>query len=634
VHAGVRYQLEGLVGAGGMGSAYLARRDGPEGSSAVVVKLVNPSLAGGQVAPELVAMKEAFALGRLNEVVPPTPFVVRFVDAGNAAIFSGFHSPWTAIEYVHGGVEGTTLEDRVTYSLHKTGYGFDPPRAAHAVRCLAGGLTAIHGVGVIHRDVSPGNVLCCGFGEAEIFKIADFGIARASGLAFTFQGLTLGTLGYSAPESTLAIAGPASDVFSFAAIVYYLLTGQQYFEVEHPMEAREKAASEKRTRLSDNSTLVPELVERPQACLEIDRALARATALSASQRPQNAAQFAASILPWLGDANAAPRSSRRLLTTLGTHDTLPASEHAWIVKSHASPERVITSAAWDTDGHALVLSPQGALFWNGHSFLDARRLIEQLPGQVSFVQRYQAGGWLLGGSSATLSVVDAGGVTDSVVAPRSDTSFELASGRFDDVFVAVGRRANGTKALFALSNRRWLKGLELPGVAAVLTLQQLDETRWLVAGRLHENRAFAALYSPLQVELEMLALPSFRAVIGGAGVAERSTALLVGSEGVALRFDKDGPSLSTLPGAPELSAAALDILNREWAASVGALWSRNAGTAQPWQIMWQSPDWKAPFVSMMADVGIVLAMTADGAIVEGRSASRAPSVTLTAHGQA
>ena len=49
VHAGVRYQLEGLVGAGGMGSAYLARRDGPEGSSAVVA--LHGSLNSGQLAP-------------------------------------------------------------------------------------------------------------------------------------------------------------------------------------------------------------------------------------------------------------------------------------------------------------------------------------------------------------------------------------------------------------------------------------------------------------------------------------------------------------------------------------------------------------------------------------------------------
>ncbi len=309
---GVRYCLERLLGEGFMGSAYLARRDAAEGTSAVVVKFVNHGL-GARVAPELVAVKESVALGRLNQRVPPTPFVVRFVDAGSTRIFGPTETPWTAIEYVHGGVEGTSLEDRVSYSVHKTGYAFDPPRAAHALRCLAAGLGVIFEVGVIHRDLSPSNVLCCGFGETEIFKIADFGISRAAGLEPTFQGTLLGTLGYSAPEAQLANAGPASDIFSLATLVYYILTGQHYFDVRSPMEAMERFASAVRPRIADNASLVPELLDRPEACREIDRALARATALSPKERPQSAAQFAAGVLPWLGETHAGPRSSNRLL---------------------------------------------------------------------------------------------------------------------------------------------------------------------------------------------------------------------------------------------------------------------------------------------------------------------------------
>ena len=104
---------------------------------------------------------------------------------------------------MHGGVEGTTLEDRVTGSIERTGVAFDAARAAHALKCLAAGLTAIHGVGVVHRDLTPGNVLCCGFGEAEILKISDFGIARPQGLTATFGGIPVGTLGYAAPEQCL-----------------------------------------------------------------------------------------------------------------------------------------------------------------------------------------------------------------------------------------------------------------------------------------------------------------------------------------------------------------------------------------------------------------------------------------------
>ncbi len=164
VQQGVRYVLEQQVGEGGMGAAYLARREAPEGASPVVVKVVRRAFGSTDISPELVAQKEAIALGRLNERVPPSPFVVRFVDTGSTTYFGLPPTPWIAIEYVHGGIEGTTLEDRVTYSIHKTGYAFDSVRATHALRCLASGISEIHSVGVIHRELTPGNVLCCGFG--------------------------------------------------------------------------------------------------------------------------------------------------------------------------------------------------------------------------------------------------------------------------------------------------------------------------------------------------------------------------------------------------------------------------------------------------------------------------------------
>ena len=62
-------------------------------------------------------------------------------------------------------------------------------------------------MGVVHRDLSPRNVLCCGFGEAEIFKIADFGLARAAGMATTFGNPVLGTPGYSATSDRNPMRG-------------------------------------------------------------------------------------------------------------------------------------------------------------------------------------------------------------------------------------------------------------------------------------------------------------------------------------------------------------------------------------------------------------------------------------------
>src|SRR6185436_223484 len=106
--------------------------------------------------------------------------------------------PWIALEYVHGGLEGTTLEERVRFSVRQAGTAFEGERAAHALRCLVKGIEAVHAVGVLHRDLGPSNVLCCGFGEAEVHKISDFGLARLDQLE-TFGPVVLGTPGYSAP---------------------------------------------------------------------------------------------------------------------------------------------------------------------------------------------------------------------------------------------------------------------------------------------------------------------------------------------------------------------------------------------------------------------------------------------------
>ncbi|HYQ27975.1 MAG TPA: serine/threonine-protein kinase, partial [Polyangiaceae bacterium] len=347
VQQGVRYVLEQQVGEGGMGAAYLARREAPEGASPVVVKVVRRAFGSTAISPELVAQKEAIALGRLNERVPPCPFVVRFVDTGSTTYFGLPPTPWIAIEYVHGGVEGTTLEDRVTYSIHKTGYAFDPLRATHALRCLASGISEIHSVGVIHRDLTPGNVLCCGFGETEIFKISDFGLARPEGLGHTFAGVGFGTVGYAAPEQALdAGVGIETDVFALACIAYYVLTGTHYFDASTPYEAYEQMRAKARKSVLECKVLSPELRERPEACRALDAALAWGTASSVEHRPQTAEALINAIVPWLHDRPAPPTSSRRLLRTM--QSVSPPSDISgwrWIVKHRPHDELVIQSAA-------------------------------------------------------------------------------------------------------------------------------------------------------------------------------------------------------------------------------------------------------------------------------------------------
>ncbi len=628
LQAGVTYRLERQIGAGGSGMAYLAVRQAADGLSPVVVKLVHAAPSSGRISAEILVQKEAVALGRLNERVPPTPFVVRFIDTGTTRVFHDEPMPWLAIEYVHGGVEGTTLEDRVLYSAHRTGYAFDPRRALHLLRCLSAGLGAIHAVGVIHRDITPGNILCCGFGEAEIFKISDFGVARPHGLAATFGGLGVGTAGYAAPEQSVpdkAAIGPFTDVFGFACLIYYALTGEHYFEAHSPVHAYSLIKEKRRRSITEARMLSPELGERPDACRAIDAALARCTSFAYDQRPQTAQEFQALLTPWLGDPASAPRPSRRLVDSL--LNLAPPGEvtsWTWTVRHPPGDDVVIQSAAWDTDGRCFTLTPAGPLFWNGQSWLPAPEVQRSLPPGMSFARRYEAGGWLVGGADGTLAIYNSDGVREIVRVPDPGVRFSHASGRFDDLLAAVGQRAGEPPTLWAMAARRWMKPVRLDGVSYVATLLRLDDSRWVLCGRFTQGNGFTAIFSPMQWEVQFLNTPFTRAFVGGASEPERSAALVVGAEGVALHIDGERSHSTKVPTGPDLTAAAMDVLGREWVASIGQLWVRDRGREDSWRSVWSSRDWHTPFISLMADAGMLVAMTVDGGILEGRASWHAP----------
>jgi hypothetical protein len=169
-----------------------------------------------------------------------------------------------------------------------------------------------------------------------------------------------------------------------------------------------------------------------------------------------------------------------------------------------------------------------------------------------------------------------------------------------------------------MSSRRWMKPLPLEGVQNVSALLRLDDSRWVVAGRLTNGQGFAAIYSPMQWELQPLQVPPTRAFVGGSSTVERELSLIVGSDGIVLRVDREQASATVVPGSPDLSAGALDVLDREWVASLSTLWTRDYRSGQPFMPAWQNATFQAPFVSLMADAGLILAMSADGGIVEGR----------------
>lgn len=195
------YTLLTRLGEGGMGIVHLAR--GSDGRR-VALKVLRPQIVGDQEARGRLA-REVSSLTRIR-----SPWVAEMLAA----------DPWADVPYVVTRyVPGLSLHEHVA-----TEGPVEGPDLSWLAGCLAEGLAAVHAVGVLHRDVKPGNVLM----EGRTPILIDFGLARvADDIRITQTGWLLGTPGYLAPEILYGDeATPAADVHAWAATVAYAATGR------------------------------------------------------------------------------------------------------------------------------------------------------------------------------------------------------------------------------------------------------------------------------------------------------------------------------------------------------------------------------------------------------------------------
>ncbi|MGW5565834.1 bifunctional serine/threonine-protein kinase/ABC transporter substrate-binding protein [Streptomyces tendae] len=204
------HRLLARLGAGGMGVVYLARTPG---GALVALKTIH---AEHTADPAFRARfrREVAAVRHLAE-----RSLVPVVAADPEA-----REPWLATEFV----PGPSLAEAVD------GFGALPVASVRALGCrLAGALGAVHGAGVVHRDVKPGNVLLTTDGP----RLIDFGIARGAGAtALTAPDAVVGTPGFLAPEQARARAGevgPPGDVFSLGCVLAYAASGRRPFGTGH-----------------------------------------------------------------------------------------------------------------------------------------------------------------------------------------------------------------------------------------------------------------------------------------------------------------------------------------------------------------------------------------------------------------
>jgi hypothetical protein len=160
--------------------------------------------------------------------------------------------------------------------------------------------------------------------------------------------------------------------------------------------------------------------------------------------------------------------------------------------------------------------------------------------------------------------------------------------------------------------------MALTELRVVSSMARLGPTTWLLAGRHKSGAGALALVNPIEQQLTLLDLPPTRALLSSAAQPDRQLGLAVGTHGVVVGLGA-ATTPHVLPGQPNLSACALDVFDREWVGGAGRLWVKEPGPSSAWRLVWEDSAFSAPFVSLMADVGMIFAITADGGVLEGRA---------------
>ncbi|MFE2071816.1 protein kinase domain-containing protein [Streptomyces misionensis] len=220
--AGGRYQLRDLLGEGGMASVHLAYDSVLDRQ--VAIKTLHTELGREQAFRERFR-REAQAVAKLTHTN-----IVSVFDTGEDDL-GGMATPYIVMEYVEGRPLGSVLEEDIRQ------YGAMP--ADKALKVTADVLAALdisHEMGLVHRDIKPGNVMMT---KRGVVKVMDFGIARAmqSGVtSMTQTGMVVGTPQYLSPEQALGRGVDArSDLYSVGIMLFQLVTGRLPFDADSPL---------------------------------------------------------------------------------------------------------------------------------------------------------------------------------------------------------------------------------------------------------------------------------------------------------------------------------------------------------------------------------------------------------------
>jgi len=251
-----RYEIVQILGQGGMGAVYKATD--VELNRTVAVKVIRPDLARDK------AIVDRFKQELLLAHQVTHRNVIRIYDLSEA---DGMK--FITMEYVEGENLLTLLHERKKFS---------PSEAVEIMLQVCRALEAAHGVGVIHRDLKPQNIMRDKTGR---ILVMDFGLARTlEGDGMTQSGALVGTMEYMSPEQALGKPlDQRSDIFALGLIFYEMLTGQMPFKADSTIASLIRRTQERVAPVSDHdSTIPPSVSNIVSKCLERDVELRYKTA--------------------------------------------------------------------------------------------------------------------------------------------------------------------------------------------------------------------------------------------------------------------------------------------------------------------------------------------------------------------
>jgi len=269
-----RYELEELVGTGGMSSVFRAHDRLLDRK--VALKILHQQYSGDDDYVERFK-REARSVAALSH-----PNVVTVIDRGEHE-----DRQFIVFEYVEGENLKRLIERRGPAPV---------PNALELAIQIARGLAFAHQQGLIHRDVKPQNVLLNGDGRA---KVTDFGIARSLNVqrGMTQTGTVLGTSDYIAPEQAQGQrVDEHTDVYSLGVVVYELLTGEVPFPGENFVAVAMRHINEEPPSVRE---------KRPDVPVRVDEAVRRAMAKRPEDRFPTMDAFCAELEACLAELQAA-----------------------------------------------------------------------------------------------------------------------------------------------------------------------------------------------------------------------------------------------------------------------------------------------------------------------------------------